>query len=167
MGLIPCGQIERMKWVRGSELGFILMRFYRLGTPELLGLYFKKIWAGNNYFLFCFLPNCHAIIKTSWLSSTQGGFGVKLYTFLNSFTLGDFHGNNKRLTARNYDESQVWSPSGDVWTRGTGAWCGWRVSLCCIRAASCPGKQPGVPIINCDGGENYWLETFNLYTNYL
>ena len=30
---------------------------------ELAG-YFEKI-RGNNYFLFCFLSNCHGIIKTS------------------------------------------------------------------------------------------------------
>ena len=37
---------------------------------ELAG-YFEKI-RGNNYFLFCFLSNCHGIIKTSWLSSLSG-----------------------------------------------------------------------------------------------
>ena len=65
-----------------------------------------------------------------------------------------------------WESSEVWSPSGDVWTRGTGAWCG--VTCVIIHSAlergSCPGKWPGVSIINCDGGENYWLETYSIDT---
>ena len=60
MGLIPCGQIQRMAVIHWNEIGDwtlarILMRFYRLGTPALLGLYFKKIWdLGTIIFYFAF-----------------------------------------------------------------------------------------------------------------
>ena len=45
-------------------------------------------------------------------------------------------------------EIRVWSPSGDVWSPGAGAWYhdeGWRVSLRCISAGQLPGKMARCP----------------------